>query len=705
MNRKMGKEGQETELIETSDCEALSQDDVSEENPFSESQEGKVISTTEVVGNLPDSEESNQFAAVSNFLDQLASQQGHLFQKQISDHFHDASTAPEEVISAINKYIEHASASDIIIHDTDELRVTTESLASNPFGPKPTSSQTFQAGDGHDIVRPYLQEMVENRLLDREEEAQTAQQIEDGLNRISSALCHLPIFIKKFIESYKKVADIGRIHTVVTGLRQHGDLFGYENSYSFDSSDTTEDFSDEDGESDIAESGTDICETKEQSDLREKDSSVVNESFSEQRESFLFDANSDLDRALCAKKFAQLESVYNVVNRLQARYGYKSKRANRKREEMAKIFSEFRLTKNQFDRLIKEATETANLVSRCEFRIMNILVNRLKICRDLFLREFPSNETNLEWLDNFPLLNDSNSSDQRDHDYGSSIREVKYLQRRLLVLEQKLQLSISDFRSGYHRLRVGLAITNRSKKKMIEANLRLVVSIAKKYTNRGLQFLDLIQEGNIGLMRAVEKFDYRRGYKFSTYATWWVRQAISRAIADQARTIRIPVHMIETINRINRLIRETMQAKGAEPTVIEIADALNISENKVRRIMKISREPISMELPVGEEGSGDSLGDHIEDAEQVSLFDQTSLKDLQQKVADALHTLSPREAKVIMMRFGMGVNGPYTLEEVGSQMKVTRERIRQIEVKALRKLRTPLRGETLKSFLDSETEH
>jgi len=365
---------------------------------------------------------------------------------------------------------------------------------------------------------------------------------------------------------------------------------------------------------------------------------------------------------------------------------------------MSESFLKLKLTAKQLDKLTRHFRQLRNEVRELERHIMRLCLEKGRIPRKLFIDTFPGKETDTNWLDN--LIEKHAKVLELDR-IRMIEAEVKQQQIKLLRLEQACGLTIAETKDVNRKMSLGEAKARRAKKEMVEANLRLVISIAKKYTNRGLQFLDLIQEGNIGLMKAVDKFEYRRGYKFSTYATWWIRQAITRSIADQARTIRIPVHMIETINKLNRISRQILQETGREATPEELAEKMELSEDKIRKVLKIAKEPISMETPVGDDDES-RLGDFIHDENLSSPIDSATEEGLREATLEILETLTPREAKVLRMRFGIEMNTDHTLEEVGKQFDVTRERIRQIEAKALRKLRHPSRSEKLRSFIDTE---
>ena len=414
----------------------------------------------------------------------------------------------------------------------------------------------------------------------------------------------------------------------------------------------------------------------------------------------------------------ELNSLYNCNNKLEQAKAYfdelqinfdkattslkKNGRTTKKTVELLAIMSDsflkLKLTSRQVDKLTRHFRQLRNHIREFERNIMRLCIDRARIPRKLFIDTFPGQETDQKWLETLINKQAKKLDLPRINEYAD---EIKHLQYRLASFEQECGLNIGEIKDINRQMSIGEAKARRAKKEMVEANLRLVISIAKKYTNRGLQFLDLIQEGNIGLMKAVDKFEYRRGYKFSTYATWWIRQAITRSIADQARTIRIPVHMIETINKLNRISRQILQETGREATPEELAEKMELSEEKIRKVLKIAKEPISMETPVGDDDDS-HLGDFIEDNNIESPIDCATAEGLREATLEILETLTPREAKVLRMRFGIEMNTDHTLEEVGKQFDVTRERIRQIEAKALRKLRHPSRSEKLRSFLEGD---
>jgi RNA polymerase primary sigma factor len=402
------------------------------------------------------------------------------------------------------------------------------------------------------------------------------------------------------------------------------------------------------------------------------------------------------DPAEVERRMEELRALYAKFQKVAEKHGLTDKKSQKLRDQMAEAFLKLKLPAIMIDGFVRKLREVVNTIRHHERMIMEVCIKHGRMPRKDFLKLFPANETNTAWADELGRKRQKWSPSIKSHR-----DQIVTEQERLIAIEKALFLAVGDIKEINRAMSIGEAKARRAKKEMVEANLRLVISIAKKYTNRGLQFLDLIQEGNIGLMKAVDKFEYRRGYKFSTYATWWIRQAITRSIADQARTIRIPVHMIETINKLNRISRQMLQEMGREPTPDELAVKMEMPEDKIRKVLKIAKEPISMETPIGDDEDS-HLGDFIEDAAIVSPVESSTNIGLMETVRDVLAGLTPREAKVLRMRFGIDMNTDHTLEEVGKQFDVTRERIRQIEAKALRKLRHPSRSEQLRSFLDLE---
>ena len=580
----------------------------------------------------------------------------------------------------LEKAKEELSADDEILDDTEQALAELE------------------LGGSADPVRAYMREMGNVDLLTRKGEIEIAKRIEEGTKEVILSLVLYSESIKTILDLYDQYEQGElKLSDLVTGFSELDDD-------SIAASELGSGLADDDKDSD--EEDLVIPETKKAKSKSESDSKVDSkakedgdsEDDDDDSKSSSEDSSSDFgpDPEEARERFAELRNVYNLLAAAEKKHGRKHVKTEAIREEIAQIFLGFKITPKLFNILFKKLRDLLDKVRAEERIIMDLCVLKSKMPRRVFISSFPGNESNAKWIDEQIKASKS---------YSKVLPDVKdkvlVAQKRLAKIEKDSNLTTLEIKDINRYMSLGEAKARRAKKEMVEANLRLVISIAKKYTNRGLQFLDLIQEGNIGLMKAVDKFEYRRGYKFSTYATWWIRQAITRSIADQARTIRIPVHMIETINKLNRITRQMIQEVGREPTPEELSKKMHMSEDKIRRVLKISKEPISMETPIGDDEDS-HLGDFIEDTLSESPLDAAARIGLEKATAEVLHKLSPREEKVLRMRFGIGMNTDHTLEEVGKQFDVTRERIRQIEAKALRKLRHPARSELLRSFLEEE---
>ncbi|AMQ28634.1 TPA: RNA polymerase sigma factor RpoD [Legionella pneumophila] len=527
-----------------------------------------------------------------------------------------------------------------------------------------------ETGRTTDPVRMYMREMGTVELLTREGEIRIAKRIEEGIYQVLKSLAHYPETVQLVLEDYDRfLAEEIRLNEIISG------------------------FADVDEEIAPATNIGSMLDEEQQEeillDVDEED---------EDGEGGISDVDDGPNPEQAKIYFDELREAFEKAMKALKEHGRTNKKTVELLDSMSESFLKLKLTSRQVDKLTRHFRQLRNHIREFERSIMRLCIEKARIPRKLFIDTFPGQETDLSWLETII----SKHAKKLDLDRIEENREeILRLQSKLASFEIEYGLTISEIKDINRKMSIGEAKARRAKKEMVEANLRLVISIAKKYTNRGLQFLDLIQEGNIGLMKAVDKFEYRRGYKFSTYATWWIRQAITRSIADQARTIRIPVHMIETINKLNRISRQILQETGREATPEELAEKMELSEDKIRKVLKIAKEPISMETPVGDDDDS-HLGDFIEDNNIESPIDMATAEGLREATLEILETLTPREAKVLRMRFGIEMNTDHTLEEVGKQFDVTRERIRQIEAKALRKLRHPSRSEKLRSFLEGD---
>jgi len=518
-----------------------------------------------------------------------------------------------------------------------------------------------------DPVRMYMREMGTVELLTREGEIEIAKRIEEGIREVMGAIAHFPGTVDYILSEYDRVtAEGGRLSDVLSGYIDPDDNIAAPTD-------------------EVPVPGAKAPAAKEESDDEDEES----EGGDDEEE-----AESGPDPVVAAQRFGAVADQLQATAKVLKKNGRDVKESIEALQALADLFMPIKLVPKQFDVLVERVRDALNRLRQQERAIMQLCVRDARMPRADFLRLFPGNETDQTW---------SGDLAKRSTKWAAALGEkdaaIVACQQKLIDLETETGLTVAEIKEINRRMSIGEAKARRAKKEMVEANLRLVISIAKKYTNRGLQFLDLIQEGNIGLMKAVDKFEYRRGYKFSTYATWWIRQAITRSIADQARTIRIPVHMIETINKLNRISRQMLQEMGREPTPEELGERMEMPEDKIRKVLKIAKEPISMETPIGDDEDS-HLGDFIEDSTMQSPIDVATVESLKEATRDVLSGLTAREAKVLRMRFGIDMNTDHTLEEVGKQFDVTRERIRQIEAKALRKLRHPTRSEHLRSFLD-----
>jgi len=595
----------------------------------------------------------------------LGKERGFLTYAEINDHLPDEvldADQIEGVISMINDmgiqvYDEAPDAETLLMQEAAPA-VADEDVVAEAEQALTTVDSEF--GRTTDPVRMYMREMGSVDLLTREGEIEIAKRIEEGLRHMVQAISSCPLTIQQILDMAAQVEkDEMRIDELIDGfVEMETEAAAEEEDTSADEEETDED-DDEEASAKLAA------------------------------------ANLAQLKAEALVQFDFIRKAYKKAQTAHAKYGLGSPQHMKAQSEVTELLMAIRFSVRQVDNLCEQIRSAVEEVRSHERKIMEFCVTRSGMPRPHFIKAFPGNETNLTWLDREIAAKKAYCSTLSKVQY-----EVKAHQEALIAMQDRVGLPIKNLKDINKQMSTGEAKARRAKREMIEANLRLVISIAKKYTNRGLQFLDLIQEGNIGLMKAVDKFEYRRGYKFSTYATWWIRQAITRSIADQARTIRIPVHMIETINKMNRISRQILQETGIEPDPATLAIKMEMPEDKIRKIMKIAKEPISMETPIGDDEDS-HLGDFIEDSSTLSPDDSAIYANLRDATREVLDSLTSREAKVLRMRFGIEMNTDHTLEEVGKQFDVTRERIRQIEAKALRKLRHPTRSEKLKSFTGS----
>jgi RNA polymerase primary sigma factor len=581
-------------------------------------------------------------------------EQGYLTYSEVNDHLPEDISDPDQVEDIIQMINDMGIQVFEVAPDADELLMSEGDSSADDIAAAEAAAALAavetEAGRTTDPVRMYMREMGTVELLTREGEIVIAKRIEEGIRELMAALAHYPGAVKQVLDEYDLVAkEERRLADIIVGYLDPAEH---------------------------VPSASEIAESAPSNDEEEGESGP--------------------DPVEAKKRFTALKRQYNKTEKAIAAKGRGDATSIKEMEKLGELFKFFKLTPRVFDPIADTPRNILAAVRDQEREIMRIAVRQCGMPRKDFITTFQGSESDLKWV----------SRHTRKKDYGSKLAAEKEnlhrMQRRIGQIEEQSGLTVGEIKEINRRMSMGEARARRAKKEMVEANLRLVISIAKKYTNRGLQFLDLIQEGNIGLMKAVDKFEYRRGYKFSTYATWWIRQAITRSIADQARTIRIPVHMIETINKLNRISRQMLQEMGREPTPEELGERMDMPEDKVRKVLKIAKEPISMETPIGDDEDS-HLGDFIEDNTISSPVDAATGQGLQEATKEVLAGLTAREAKVLRMRFGIDMNTDHTLEEVGKQFDVTRERIRQIEAKALRKLRHPTRSDYLRSFLDESS--
>jgi len=623
------------------------------------------------IGNQPSPVDDETRKMRLKTLIKLGKERGFLTYSEVNDHLPDDVVDAEQIENIISTFndmgiqvYDQAPDAETLLMSDAAAPVAADDADVEEQAEQALSTVDSEFGRTTDPVRMYMREMGSVELLTREGEIEIAKRIEDGLKHMIQAISACPTTIAEIVDCTDKIAcDEMRIDELIDGL------------INADADEVIEDLA-EDEEAEI--------EADEEEDSEAAEGAAAAASLLKLKEEGL-------------ERLNVIKALYIKAHSALAKKGSQDKSYLKYQEKISEEMMGIRFTSKTIERLCESVRGMVEEVRACERKIQRICVDTVRMPRPYFIKVFPGNELNLEWVDGELAAASSKA-------YGPILTRnapnVKEEQKKLLALQDRIGIPLKELKDINKQMSTGEAKARRAKREMTEANLRLVISIAKKYTNRGLQFLDLIQEGNIGLMKAVDKFEYRRGYKFSTYATWWIRQAITRSIADQARTIRIPVHMIETINKMNRISRQILQETGLEADPATLAKKMEMPEEKIRKILKISKEPISMETPIGDDDDS-HLGDFIEDSATLAPTDAALFSSLRFITKDVLDTLTPREAKVLRMRFGIEMNTDHTLEEVGKQFDVTRERIRQIEAKALRKLRHPSRSDKLRSFLDN----
>ena len=603
--------------------------------------------------------DQNQQQSQLKLLIAKGKEQGYLTYAEVNDHLPNDIVDPEQIEDIVAMINDMGIAVHEIAPDTETILETNDTVDEDAAeeAAAALASVDSEFGRTTDPVRMYMREMGAVELLTRAGEIEIAKRIEDGLNQMLSSLAMYPNTVADLLDMYDRV-DAGEMKLT----------------------DLMVTFIDPNAPDNIPTPAEVAAANASSSDDDESEEVV--------------DTGPDPEEA--KQRFENIRKAHKKLVTTTRKHGHADKKCEKIRDDLISQIMEIKLTPRTVDKLVTDMRRLVGRIRQHEKIIMKLCVEEAHMPRKAFITSFPDNEADLSWL-------------QKHIDEGAKYSavldqhkdEILRAQNKLVQVEEESGIAISDIKDINRKMSIGEAKARRAKKEMVEANLRLVISIAKKYTNRGLQFLDLIQEGNIGLMKAVDKFEYRRGYKFSTYATWWIRQAITRSIADQARTIRIPVHMIETINKLNRISRQMLQEMGREPMPEELAERMEMPEDKVRKVLKIAKEPISMETPIGDDEDS-HLGDFIEDGNVLSPVECATSEGLREATTEVLEGLTAREAKVLRMRFGIDMNTDHTLEEVGKQFDVTRERIRQIEAKALRKLRHPTRSDQLRSFLELE---